>query len=211
MFANRTEAARQLARRLRAFRGETPLVLAIPRGGVPMGRIVAEALEGELDVVLVHKLGAPGNPELAIGAVSEHGDVFVHETAGELGVSRDYIQGEAEEQLRTLRARRERYTPHRDPISPEGRTVIVVDDGVATGSTMEAALKTLREAGAETLVVAVAVAPADTVKTLRAEADEVVCLEVPEPFVAVGQAFAEFGTVTDEDAIAALESTSGED
>lgn len=211
MFANRTEAARQLARRLEAYRGTHPLVLAIPRGGVPMGRIVAEALEGELDVVLVHKLGAPGNPELAIGAVSEHGDVFVHETAEELGVDRDDLQREAEQQLRSLRARRERYTPDRDPLSPDGRPVIVVDDGVATGSTMQAALKTLREAGAETLVVAVAVAPADTVETLRAQADEVVCLEVPEPFGAVSQAFVEFGEVTDEDAIAALESTSGEE
>ena len=206
MFANREEAARQLAERLQSYKGTNPLVLAIPRGGVPMGKIVADALGGELEVVLVHKLGAPGNPELAIGAVSEQGEVFTHDTARAVGASRDYIQREAEKQLKTLKERREKYTPDRGLISAEGRTVIVVDDGVATGSTMEAALRTVQEAGPSRLIVAIGVAPPDTVKTLQDEVDEVVCLETPRQFVAVGQAFAEFGQVTDRDVIAALRS-----
>ena len=210
MFANRTQAAHQLAQHLQAYEGENPLVLAIPRGALPMGKIIAEALGGELDVVLVHKLGAPGNPELAVGAVSEKGAVFTNANARALGVSREYIDREAEKQLQVLKERRERYTPDRGPIRPEGRTVIVVDDGVATGSTMVAALRTLREADPDRLIVAIAVAPADTVKDLREEADTVICLEVPHPFVAVGQAFVEFDPVTDDEAIAVLQSTWGE-
>ncbi len=207
MFANRAQAARQLAERLQAYAGTHPLVLAIPRGGVPMGTVIANALGGELDVVLVHKLGAPGNPELAIGAVSEEGTVLTHPTAQALDVGSVYLRREAARQLRVLRERRKKYTPERTAISPAGRTVIVVDDGVATGSTMAAALQTVREEHPDTLVVAIAVAPADTVATLREQADEVVCLEVPDQFAAVGQAFAEFGQVTDEDVVAALQSS----
>lgn len=210
MFANRTQAAQELAQHLEDFKGENPLVLAIPRGGVPMGKVVAEALDGELEVVLVHKLGAPGDPELAIGAVNERGEVLLNENARAVGVPQDYVNQETEKQLRTLKERRERYTPDREPISPKGRTVIVIDDGVATGSTMDAALQTVREAEPDTLVVAIAVAPAETVEDLRERADEVICLEVPKPFVAVGQAFREFESVTDEEAIAALQSMRGE-
>lgn len=210
MFTNREQAAHQLAQHLEKFKGENPLVLAIPRGGVPMGKIIAEALEGELDVVLVHKLGAPGNPELAIGSVSETGEVFTNENAEAVSVSQDYIDQEAEKQLRVLKERREKYTPDRGAISPEGRTVIVVDDGVATGATMDAALQTVREAGPDTLVVAIAVAPQETLEDLRDKADEVVCLEVPEQFLAVGQAFVGVESVTDEEAIAARQSVRGE-
>jgi predicted phosphoribosyltransferase len=174
-----------------------------------MGKVVAEALGGELDVVLVHKLGAPGNPELAVGAVSENGEVFTNENARALDISRDYIEREAQKQLQVLQARREQYTPDRGPVSPTGRTAIVVDDGVATGSTMVAALRTVREADPDRLIVAIAVAPADTVTALREEADEVVCLKVPQSFVAVGQAFREFDPVTDEEAIAVLQSARG--
>ncbi len=204
MFANREQAARQLVARLQPYDGVYPLVLAIPRGGVPMGKIVADALGGELDVVLVHKLGAPGNPELAIGAVSEHGAVFPHELARAVGTREDYIRREAEKQLQTLRERRQKYTPDREAVSPEGRTVIIVDDGVATGATMTAALRTVQEAGPERLIVAIGVAPPGTVRALQATADEVVCLATPRQFVAVGQAFAEFGPVTDEEVVAAL-------
>jgi predicted phosphoribosyltransferase len=209
MFANREHAAQQLAERLETVVGDRPLVLAIPRGGVPMGKVIAEALGGELDAVLVHKLGAPGNPELAVGAVSEQGDVLVRETARALGVDQDYIDREAKTQLKQLRARRRMYTPDRGPISPAGRTVIVVDDGVATGSTMEAALRAVRKASPATLIVATAVAPADTVATLREWADEVVCLETPARFVAVGQVFVEFEPVADEEVTAALRSGPG--
>lgn len=205
-FANRTQAAQQLVERLQAYAGTQPLVLAIPRGGVPMGKIVAEALGGKLDIVLVHKLGAPRNPELAIGGVTEHGEIFIHEMARAVGASEKYIRREAERQLRTLKERREKYTPNRGPISPKGRTVIVVDDGVATGATMVAALRTIREADPSRLIVAVGIAPLDTVTSLQEAADEVVCLETPRQFAAVGQAFAEFGPVTDETVIATLRS-----
>lgn len=199
MFTNREEAAHQLVQHLAEYKGTRPLVLAIPRGAVPMGKIIAEALEGELDVVLVHKLGAPGNPEYAIGAVSETEDLFLRAQAKEPALPESYIERAADEQMRVLKARRETYTPDRGPIDPEGRTAIVVDDGVATGATMGAALETVRRARPERLVVAVAVAPAETLERLRTLADEVVCLEVPAFFTAVGQAFMEFEPVTDED------------
>jgi hypothetical protein len=204
MFANREQAARQLAERLQSYAGTHPLVLAIPRGGVPMGKIVADALGGELDVVLVHKLGAPGNPELAIGAVSEHGTVFIHEQAQAVGAQEDYVRREAETQRQILQRRRKTYTPGREAISPEGRTVIVVDDGGATGATMTAALHTVRQEQPRHLVAAMGVAPPKTVEALRAEADAVVCLETPRGFTAVGQAFVEFGEVTDAAVIEAL-------
>lgn len=206
MFKNREEAAHQLVQHLAEYKGTRPLVLAIPRGAVPMGKIIAEALEGELDVVLVHKLGAPGHPEYAIGAVSETGDVFLRAQAKEPALPEAYIDREADEQGRVLKARRATYTPDRGPIDPEGRTAIVVDDGVATGATMGAALETVRRARPERLVVAVAVAPAETLERLRSLADEVVCLEVPAFFMAVGQAFMEFEPVTDEDVVRLLRS-----
>lgn len=206
MFTNRKQAAHRLVEHLEKYRGQRPLVLAIPRGAVPMGKIIADALDGELDVVLVHKLGAPGEPELAIGAVGESGHVFTGENAERLGVSQDYIDREAENQLQVLKQRRETYTPEREPVDPAGRTVIVVDDGVATGATMIAALRTIREAKPERLVAAVAVAPTASLQKLRKHADEVICLEVPEVFMAVGQAFMEFESVSDEDAIRILQS-----
>ena len=206
MFQNRTQAAQRLAQRLKSYAEENPLVLAIPRGAVPMGRIIADALYGDLDVVLVHKLGAPGNPELAIGAVSEDGHVFVGENARRIGVSQDYIEREADRQHQVLKERREAYTPERERFDPEGRTVIVVDDGVATGATMMAALDAVRRAEPKHLIVAVGVAPQSTLNQIREAADEVICLEVPEMFVAVGQAFREFGPVTDEDVIRILRS-----
>ena len=202
-FENRDEAARLLARRLEAYRGRHPLVLAIPRGAVPMGAIVADHLDGDLDVVLVRKLGAPGNPELAIGSVDETGRVFLG-YAHELGVSNAYIDREKEAQLDVIRRRRAMYTPIHPPVDPAGRTVIVLDDGIATGATMMAALRAVRDRHPARLVAATAVASRATVRRLAAEADDVICLDTPETFMAIGEFFDDFSAVTDEEVCAIL-------
>jgi len=197
-FADREEAARVLADRLAAHRGRSPLVLAVPRGAVPMARIVAEALGGDLDVVLVHKLGAPGNPEYAIGAVEENGHVTLNPDARRLA-SDAAIRDEVERQLAGLRERRRRYSAERPPHDPAGRVVIVVDDGVATGSTMLAALHALRRQGPERLIVAVGVAPRRTLQRLASAADEVVCAHPADSFLAVGGFFERFPQVDDDE------------
>ncbi|MGE4534147.1 phosphoribosyltransferase [Halomonas sp.] len=202
MFRNRHAAAERLAVALAHLKGEHPLVLAIPRGGVPMGRVIADALQGELDVVLVRKIGAPGNPEYAIGAVSEDGSVHLEEAAR--GCREAWLAGEVERQRELIAERRRRYTPVRSPIDPAGRLVVVVDDGSATGATMAAALATLRQRGPARLVAALGVAPPDTLARLETLADEVVCGEVPERFGAVGQFFADFDQVGDDEVVALL-------
>ncbi len=198
-FQSRIEAAQLLAKRLRGYRGQNPLVLAIPRGAVPMARVIAESLDGELDVVLVHKLGAPYQEEFAIGSVSERGDVHLSQEVELYGIDKPYIEGEVARQLEVLRRRRAAYTPVRPSIPPAGRVVIVVDDGVATGWTMIAALRSIRSQNPAKLIAAMAVAPPRAVATMEQEADEVVCLATPASFYAVGQFFADFRQVTDEE------------
>lgn len=209
-FRDRLEAAELLAQRLASYRGQNPLILAIPRGGVPMGEHIAKALQGELDVVLVHKLRAPHQLEFAIGAVSEAKHVYITEDLHRLGISREYLEKETREELARLKRRRALYTPVRAPISPAGRTTIVVDDGVATGWTMLAALRLIKDLGPKKLVAAVAVAPLDAIARLQQEADEVVCLLSPGEFLAVGQFFEKFEQVSEEQAIECLKSSSKE-
>jgi putative phosphoribosyl transferase len=204
IFANRVDAAKQLATALSEYRNKNPLVLAIPRGAVPMAKIMADELNGEFDVVLVHKLGAPGNPEFAIGSVDESGWVYVAEYADRVGASQEYIKKEAASQLDVIRRRRSQYTPVRPPIEPSGRVVIVVDDGLATGSTMISALHALKSKNPAELICAVPVAPSDTVEKVSASADRVVCLSQPPNFHAVAQFYREFPQVTDEEVIAVL-------
>lgn len=203
-FRNREHAAQLLVERLSEYRGKNPLVLGIPRGAVPMAKIIAEALGGDLDVVLVHKLGAPGNPEFAIGSVDENGQMYLSEYVREMGISERYVEKEKEAQLQILHKRRAQYTPVRPPLDPAGRIVIVVDNGIATGASMIAALRAVRAKQPAKLIAAVAVALPETVERMRAEADEVVCVYAPEHFYAVGQFFADFSPVTDEQAIAIL-------
>lgn len=196
-FRDRADAGEQLAAALRAYRGTHPLVLVIPRGGVPIGRIVAEALDGELDLALVHKLGAPRNSEFAIGAVDEAGHVTLGSGARAAGADAAYVSREAAAQLALIRDRRARYRPHVAPSDPAGRTVIVVDDGLATGATMRAALAAVRARSPARLVCAVPVAAPDALAELAALADEVVCLSAPEDFHAVSQFYRQFPAVED--------------
>jgi len=202
-FRNREHAAQLLAGRLSAdYKNRNPLILGIPRGAVPMARIIADALGGELDVVLVHKLSHPDQPELAIGAIDEDGNAFVSPWAADLDP--DYLETEKRRQLEVLRQRRAKYTPLRAPIEARGRIAIVVDDGIATGSTMTAALRAVRAKKPKKLVGAVAVASMEAAQAMSHECDAMVCLSVPPDFYAVGQFFDDFGQVTDEDVTATL-------
>jgi putative phosphoribosyl transferase len=205
LFKNREHAARLLAQNLISYRGKNPLILGIPRGAAPMAKIIAETLGGELDVVLVHKLRAPDQPELAIGSVDETGHVYLSDYVSELGISEDYLKDETERQLATLSRRRAMYTPLRPPLDPSGRIVIVVDNGIATGATMIAALRATRAKKPAQLIGAVAVAPPATVARLSNEADSIVCLKSPAEFYAVGQFFEDFSQVTDEDVVRILQ------
>ena len=202
-FENRAEAGRMLVRRLEQHRGQHPLVLAIPRGAVPMGKIVADALDGDLDVVLVRKLRAPGNPELAIGSIDENGAVYLDPDTRDLWTDA-YLEDEEALQLETVRRRRRMYEPAGGPIDAAGRVVIVLDDGIATGSTMIAALRAVRTRRPSTLIAATAVASAQALRLIRREADEVVCLETPDMLFAIGMHVRDFAQVSDEEVLATL-------
>ena len=204
MFDDRNDAARQLAEELKQYRGKNPLVLAIPRGAVPMAKIIADELDGSFDVVLVRKLRAPYQPELAIGSIDESGWAYIADHAASTGASKDYIESEKQVQMETIRKRRNQYTPIRPPIDPAGRIVIVIDDGLATGSTMISALHGLRARNPAKLICAVPVAPPDTLKKVESMADEVICLEVPDYFMAVGQFYRNFSQVEDDEVIEIL-------
>jgi putative phosphoribosyl transferase len=204
MFANRDDAGQQLAKALAAYKGQHPLVLAIPRGAVPMGKVIADALAGDLDVVLVRKLTSPYSSEFALGSVDESGWVFVADYAAGAGGTPEYMERERQRQMETLRARREQYTPFRQPLDPKDRIAIVIDDGLATGSTMIAALHAIRAKHPAKLICAVPVAPPDTLEKIRSFCDEVICLSAPPNFHAVGQFYAEFNQVSDEEVMDVL-------
>jgi len=202
-FRNREHAAQLLVERLRTKYGQkNPLILGVPRGAVPMAKIIADSLGGELDVVLVHKLSHPEQTELAIGAIDEVGNSFVSDWAAD--VSPAYIETEKRRQLEVLGRRRALYSPDRKPIDPQGRIVIVVDDGIATGSTMTAALRAVRVQKPKKLIGAVAVASPEAARAMLRECDAMICLNVPRSFGAVGQFFEDFSQVTDEEVVELL-------
>jgi len=204
IFRDRIEAAERLAEALAAYRGKNPLVLAIPRGAVPMGQVIAQRLGGELDVVLVRKLRAPFSPEFAVGAIDETGWAYVASHARQAGADERYLEEEKAAQLATLHRRRKEYTPRRAPIDPAGRVAIVIDDGLATGATMIAALHAVRARDPARLVCAVPVAPPDSVEAVKPYCDEVVCLDTPWDFGAVGRFYRNFDQVEDEEVIRLL-------
>ena len=205
MFKHRIQAAELLAARLLRYRGQSPLILAVPRGAVPMGVVLAQQLAGELDVVLVHKLCAPFQPELAIGAIDESGHATLAPHAASVGATPAWITAEKNRQLQVLQQRRRKYSPWRRPVAVQDRVVIVVDDGLATGATMVAALTAVRRARPARLVCAVPVASSEALALIRPLCDETICLSVPPLFQAVGQFYEHFPQVSDDEVAQALQ------
>jgi putative phosphoribosyl transferase len=207
IFADRAEAGRALAEKLVEKNYEDPVVLALPRGGVPVAAEVAKALNAPLDLVLVRKIGVPYQPELALAAVvdGKNPELVINEDVRRLsGVSDEELQEAEQRELKEIDRRRSLYLQGRDRAPIKDKTAIVIDDGIATGATVRAALKALRRARPKKLVLAVAVAPPETVEKLRGEVDEIVCLETPEPFYAIGLYYYDFGQVSDDEVIAML-------
>ena len=208
IFSDRPDAGRQLAQRLLHLLSRNPVILALPRGGVPVAFEVAEALKAPLDLLFVRKIGAPGHPELGLGAVVDgaHPQVVLNEdVVSHLEIPATYIEREARNQLREIERRRERYLGGRPPINVTNRTAIVVDDGIATGGTIKAALGGLRRVRPAHLVLAVPVAPAETINQLRSQADEIVCLATPYPFHSVGAHYLNFNQTSDAEVVELLE------
>lgn len=207
MFRDRADAGRQLAEKLAHLAGRNPVVLALPRGGVPMGFEVAQALNAPLDLVLVRKIGVPWQPELALGAVTDGDDpkVFIDRNlVAELAIPEEYVTEETARQIEELERRRLVYHAGRSPADLAGRTAIVVDDGIATGATMRVALQATRRRNPSWLVLAAPVAAPDTIAGLRTEADEVVCVEVPAGLGAIGFYYRDFHQVSDAEVTAIL-------
>lgn len=208
-FRNRSDAGAALAQALLLKKLDDAVVYALPRGGAPVGAEAARALGAPFSLILVRKLGAPGHAELAIGAIADGArpsTVVNDEIVRELGVSSQYIQDKSKEALAEINRRRALFSSALTPVSPEGKTAILVDDGLATGATMEAAIKAVRKAGARRIVVAVPVGPAELITRLAAIVDDVVCLRTPSPFFAVGAHYQEFPQLTDGDVLEILRS-----
>jgi putative phosphoribosyl transferase len=207
MFRDREDAGQQLAAKLKGRVLQDPLVLAIPRGGVVIGAVLARELGAELDVVLSRKLGAPEQPELAVGAVTEDGVVFLNHYAEEvLGITPDYIDAQRDRQLAEIARRKQLFRMARPQAPVAGRSVIVTDDGIATGSTMIAALQTIKPQGPREVIVAVPVASPDRLREVRRWCDDVICLQAPMNFWAIGEFYDDFTQVNDQAVVALLQS-----
>ncbi|NMG76958.1 phosphoribosyltransferase [Aromatoleum diolicum] len=205
MFRDREDAAQQLAQRLKGREFKDPLVLAIPRGGVVTGAVLARELGAELDVVLARKLRAPYQPELAIGAIGEDGEEYLADFAtGVMGFNEEYLEHERAHQIAEIERRKQRFRALRPPAEVSGRSVIVTDDGIATGATMLAALHVIRAKQPHELIVAVPIAPPETIATLRHHCDALECLVAPAFMGGISAYYADFEQVEDEAALSLL-------
>lgn len=207
VFADRAEAGRRLAAALEKYGPSHPVILALPRGGVPVAAEIAQALGAPLDLLLVRKIGLPWQPELAIGAAVDGADPLIVRNEAIIahsGVGEAEFQRACREEMAEIERRKARYLGGRARAPLAGRVVIVVDDGIATGATMRAALRAIRQRGPSKLVLAVPVAPLDALAELRPEVDDLVCLDTPEPFDAIGYFYRDFSQVGDEEVIAIL-------
>ncbi|MGK5081790.1 phosphoribosyltransferase family protein [Bdellovibrionota bacterium FG-1] len=204
-FSNRNQAAELLAQKLARYRKDRPLVLGVPRGSVPMAKIVADRLEGDLDIVLVHKIGAPGNSEFAIGSVSEIGTIYASPYVEASKISPADLKTMADEEIKKLKQRRKVYSPMRPrPIICTDRVVIIIDDGIATGATLLAAVRAIRAQKPKKIVVAAPVSSADAAEWVGREADELDVLDIPPDFFSVSRFYEDFPQVTDEEVIQTL-------
>lgn len=207
-FMDRRDGGRQLAKALEGRNLKDPIVLALPRGGVPVAYEIARVLHAPLDLLMVRKIGAPGHPEYGIGAVVDGENpqlVLNDEIVQALQPDERYLAAEMHRQLHEIERRRQAYLGGRKPLPVRRRTVVLVDDGIATGGTVRVAIRALRKAGAERIVVAVPVAPPDTIDRIGKEADDVVCLSMPEPFHAVGLHYRDFDQTSDAEVVQLLD------
>lgn len=200
IFKNRKEAGRLLAAHLEEFRGKALIILAIPRGGIVIGREVAMALGAPLDIVVTRKIGAPSQPEFAIGAITQDGNLILDEESSRMvGASAAYLRSESQRQFKEVKARLKRYRGGRPYPSLKGKHVVIVDDGIATGHTVKAAMMSVRRHEPLSVVVAVPVAPRESIAQISKDADKVICLQTPEPFFAIGEFYEDFEQVTDDE------------
>lgn len=206
IFRDRIDGGDQLAKVLEQYKNlENGLIIGLPRGGVPVAYQVSESLNLPLDIVCPRKIGAPHNPEFAIGAITETGEgIFNHHVIAQLGVSEEYIKNEVEAQKQEAQKRLNAYRKGRSVRELKGKTIIIVDDGLATGSTMKAAIQSIKAEGAERIIVAVPVSPTDTATEIKSMVDEFICLCTPASFYAVGQFYENFSQTTDEEVIELL-------
>ena len=208
MFKDRLQAGRLLAEKLLPFEEDNPIIYALPRGGLPIAEEVAQKLKAPLDLILVRKLGAPGHEELAMGAIVDGAAptaILNQDVVAELSVPNSLIESAKESALEEIERRRTLYMKGHPAISPHDRTIIIVDDGLATGATMQAAVTAMRKAQARHIIVAVPVAPQEAVNDLSKVADRVIVLQTPRPFLSVGSWYESFPQLVDEDVTKAIE------
>lgn len=210
IFRDREDAGRRLAEWLLRYRDEAPVVLALPRGGVPVGAQISHALNAPLDVIIARKLGAPGQPELAIGAVAPGGVRLINERLVRwIGIPDDWIERAAKEELAEVERRMRRFRGERPAPEIEGRTAILVDDGIATGMTAQAAIRAVRATEPRRLILAVPVCAKETAEKLSREVDELICLKIPDELWAIGLWYKDFHQIPDEEVVDLLETASG--